>query len=179
MGHKEYVIMVDEEDNEIGKKEKMEAHWQGLLHRAFSVFLYRQQEKGIEILLQQREKNKYHCAGLWANTCCSHPRQGETVLDAGKRRLQEEMGITLDTPLIDIGSFLYRAEFANGLTEHEIDHVLVAPFACDCSAFNPAEVETVRWASIPAIQEELKTSPTHFAPWFEPALELFLREVNG
>ncbi len=172
MSHKEYVILVDEADNEIGRKEKMAAHWHGLLHRAFSIFLYRQKGDRFEILLQQREKNKYHCAGLWANTCCSHPRHGETVIEAGKRRLAEEMGIFLETSLMDIGSFLYRVEFDNGLTEHEIDHVLVTTYDADVIPFNPMEVEAVRWVSLAEIESELRDFPAHFTPWFAPALAL-------
>jgi isopentenyl-diphosphate delta-isomerase type 1 len=174
MSQNEYVILVDEKDRETGLEEKLDAHRRGLLHRAFSVFLYREKKGRIEILLQQREKNKYHCGGLWANTCCSHPRSGEKVETAGRRRLLEEVGIQLDTHLEDVGWFQYRAEFENGLTEHEIDHVLIAPFDREIEeiSFNPEEVEALRWMSLEEIGGELKQFPGKYAPWFPLALEL-------
>ncbi|MCP5049464.1 MAG: isopentenyl-diphosphate Delta-isomerase [bacterium] len=172
MDQEEYVILVDENDNQTGKEEKLEAHLKGLLHRAFSVFLYRKREGKTEVLLQQRESNKYHCGGLWANTCCSHPRQGETVTEAGKRRLKEEVGIRVETDLSDVGWFKYKAVFDNGLTEHEIDHVLVGPFDEDTISFNTEEVEAVEWISLENLEKKLHQSPHRFTPWFKPALEL-------
>lgn len=174
MNDKEYVILVDEKDKEVGREEKLEAHRGARLHRAFSVFLYRIRRGRIEILLQQRQKDKYHCGGLWANTCCSHPRMGEEVTVAGKRRLVEEVGIQLDTPLADVGWFHYKAEFDNGLTEHEIDHVLIAPFDKDAGdiTFNPEEVETLCWLSLEEIDSDLKSHPAKYAPWFPLALQL-------
>jgi isopentenyl-diphosphate delta-isomerase len=120
---KEYVILVDPTDQPVGRMEKMEAHEKGILHRAFSVFLFN--EKG-ETLLQQRASTKYHSPLLWTNTCCSHQRDGESNAQAASRRLREELGIELAPDrLNDVFSFVYRAEFDNGLTEHELDHVLV------------------------------------------------------
>ena len=168
----EYVILVDGRDNEIGKEEKLAAHQKGLLHRAFSVFLYRNSPDGIQILLQQRESHKYHCGGLWANTCCSHPRHGENITDAGVRRLKEEMGIDLSSLLTDVGSFTYKAVFDNGLTEHEVDHVLVAPFDADDISFNPEEVESVRWITLEELDRAFIENAGQFTPWFKPALTL-------
>jgi isopentenyl-diphosphate delta-isomerase type 1 len=175
---KEYVILVDENDFETGKEEKLKAHENGLLHRAFSVFLFRKENNGIQLLLQQREKNKYHCGGLWANTCCSHPRIGESITEAGKRRLKEELGI--DADLTCAGSFQYKAEFDNGLIEHERDHVLVGWFDGDAESipFNPREVETVRWVLLPDLEEEHLLHPDRFTPWFKPALSLALKHLS-
>jgi len=174
MSKLEYVILVDEEDNPIGKEEKMEAHRKALLHRAFSVFLYRVKDGVVEILLQQREKNKYHCPGLWANTCCSHPRIGEDTIFAGLRRLKEETGIHLKTQLRDIGWFQYKATFDNGLTEHEIDHVLIGAFEKDTREiqFNPAEVAALRWMSLSQVKKDLHQHPKLYSPWFPTALAL-------
>src|SRR5207237_2208441 len=118
----DYVILVDEKNQPIGQAEKMQAHRENLLHRAFSVFIVRN-ESQPEILLQQRARHKYHSPLLWTNTCCSHPHLGESVIEAGKRRLQEELGISAE--LKDLGWFQYNAHFDNGLSEHEIDHVLI------------------------------------------------------
>ena len=115
----EKVILVDENDNQVGVMPKLEAHQKGLLHRAFSVFIFNSK---YELLLQKRASSKYHSGGLWTNTCCSHPREGEEILDAAKRRLIEEMGI--DTSLRKVHDFIYKAELDNDLTEHEFDHVL-------------------------------------------------------
>ena len=121
--NREEVILVNEADEQIGVMEKMEAHEKGLLHRAFSVFIFN--DKG-EMLLQQRALNKYHSGGLWTNACCSHPRPGEDTLQAAKRRLMEEMGI--ETSLTLKNSFTYKTAFENGLTEHEFDHIFIGTF---------------------------------------------------
>jgi len=168
---KEYVVLVDEHDNEIGKEEKLKAHKFGLLHRAFSVFLFRKRGDDIQLLLQQRAKHKYHCGGLWANTCCSHPRAGEDIIEAGKRRLRQEMGIEIDQ-LKPVCSFKYKAAFANGLTEHEIDHVLVASFDSDQIDFNPDEVEAVRWISLDKLNRQMVENPDMFVPWLKLAYAL-------
>ncbi len=173
-GNSEYVILVDEQDNAIGTEEKLKAHEEGLLHRAFSVFLFR--KKGpVELLLQQREKNKYHCGGLWANSCCSHPRQNESITEAASRRLQEELGI--GAQLEPVGSFQYKAVFANGLTEHERDHVVVGVFDSESIPFNTAEVEAVRWISLAHLEDELNRNPEQFTPWFNLALKVALKHV--
>jgi isopentenyl-diphosphate delta-isomerase len=172
----DYVILVNRNDSETGTIEKMKAHEMGMLHRAFSVFLYRRKGRHAEVLLQQRERTKYHCGGLWANTCCSHPRPNETIAEAGKRRLKEEMGIELEGSLTDIGSFHYKAVFENGLTEHEIDHVLLGDFDSDSIHFNPCEVAAVRWVSFDEIEKEYSLYPERFVPWFKPAFTLVRKE---
>lgn len=175
MAQNEYVILVDDNDNEIGREEKITTHRLGLLHRAFSIFLFRRRNSHIELLLQQREKNKYHCGGLWTNTCCSHPRPGETIPDAGKRRLMEELGI--EASLNYAGSFQYKAEFSNGLIEYERDHVLVGYFDSDSVFFNRDEVEAVRWIPLPELENEFKQGPEPFTPWFPPALSLARQSI--
>lgn len=176
MSVEEQVVLVDSEDQVVGSEEKMKAHRLGLLHRAFSVFLYRHVRNEVEILLQQRQSTKYHCGGLWTNTCCSHPRLGETIEEAGRRRLQEEMSI--DCPLRVIGRFQYRAPFDNGLIEHELDYVLVGEYN-DKDPFvpNPDEVQDTRWVSLKGIQQQLKEKPNEFTPWFPLALELVMDAV--
>src|SRR5210317_780679 len=131
---KEYVILVDTADSELGTMEKMEAHEKAVLHRAFSVFIFN--DRG-ELMLQQRAAHKYHSPLLWTNTCCSHQRDGESNIAAGKRRLMEEMGFTCE--LKEVTSFIYKAPFDNGLTEHELDHVLVGNYNTD-PFINPEEV---------------------------------------
>jgi isopentenyl-diphosphate Delta-isomerase len=136
------VILVDEQDVEIGSMEKLEVHQKGLLHRAFSVFVFNDKQ---ELLLQQRALEKYHSPALWTNTCCSHPSPGETTISAARRRLQEEMGF--DTELDFAFHFTYKAEFENGLTEHEFDHVFIGTFN-DHFIPNPAEVMDIRYESM-------------------------------
>jgi len=133
------IVLVDKDDREVGKAEKMAVHKKGLLHRAFSVLVFN--SKG-ELLLQQRAKEKYHCGGLWTNTCCSHPRKGETVSQAAHRRLLEEMGV--DCELEEIFSFSYRVDFPNGLTENELDHVLIGKSDSRPKP-DPKEVEQWKW----------------------------------
>ena len=131
----EKVILVSETDEQLGLMGKMEAHEKGLLHRAFSVFIF---NKDGELLLQQRALDKYHSPGLWTNTCCSHQREGETNLQAGKRRLLEEMGFSCE--LKELFSFVYKAPFDNGLTEHELDHVMVGYYDEDPVINCPANI---------------------------------------
>jgi len=169
---REQVILVDEQDKEIGLAEKLFAHQQNLLHRAFSVFIFRLSPAShFELLLQQRALHKYHSAGLWTNTCCSHPRSGETITAAGERRLSEELGIV--TSLRDLGWFQYNAHFTNGLSENEIDHVLVGIVPTDIEIIpNREEVNTYRWVTLNALQQELVAHPEQFTPWLARALEL-------
>ncbi len=160
------VILVDQTDRPIGTAEKLQAHQAGLCHRAFSVFIFCQNE----LLLQQRAMNKYHSSGLWTNTCCSHPFPDEAILVAGNRRLKQEMGI--DIPLKNIGSFHYIAHFDNGLIENEIDHVLIGRAIQKICQPNPEEVQAYRWITLPDLNQELEKNPQHFTPWLAPALAL-------
>lgn len=168
MAATEQVILVDLYDNPIGVAEKIEAHRQGLCHRAFSVFVYRHHPE-FEVLLQKRAQEKYHSGGLWTNTCCSHPRPGEEVLQAAERRLFEEMGFRV--PLIATGQFHYIAHFGNGLTENEIDHVLMGELTDEVIRPNPSEVEDYRWIRLNDLKDELNRNPEHFTPWLLQALQ--------
>ena len=158
----EDVILVDENDTMIGSMEKYEAHEKGLLHRAFSVFLFNDRD---ELLLQQRAWDKYHCGGLWTNSCCSHQRLGEGNVEAAKRRLIEELGIP-STDLHEAFSFVYKASFDNGLTEHEFDYVLIGKFN-GTPEINPEEVAATIYKGQQEIQDEIKRSPEQFTPWFK------------
>jgi isopentenyl-diphosphate delta-isomerase len=160
---KEKVILVDENDNATGEAEKMQAHIDGLLHRAFSIFIF---NTDGEILLQQRALSKYHSGGLWTNTCCSHPAPGEETIDGAYRRLQEEMGFI--APLEKIFDFLYKAEFGNGLTEYEFDHVFAGEYNGSIN-FNKAEVMDFQFKSIQSIEEELQNNPGKYSAWFKIA----------
>ena len=163
----ELVVLVDEQDNEIGLMPKMEAHEKAVLHRAFSVFVLN--EKG-ELMLQQRAGSKYHSPLLWTNTCCSHQRSGETSLSAGKRRLMEEMGFVTD--LKELFTFIYKAPFENGLTEHELDHVLLGYYEQDPD-INREEVQDWKWMSIQEIAEDMKASPESYTAWFRIVFNRF------
>jgi isopentenyl-diphosphate delta-isomerase len=157
----EKVILVNEKDEQIGLMAKMEAHEKGLLHRAFSVFVFNEKN---ELMIQQRALSKYHSPGLWTNTCCSHQREGESNLDAGKRRLMEEMGFV--TPLTEKTSFIYKAPFDNGLTEHEFDHIMIGHFN-DEPKINKAEVEAWKWMSLESVKKDMKEQPDLYTAWFK------------
>ena len=167
----EQVILVNEKDEPIGLMGKMEAHEKGLLHRAFSVFIFNSKQ---EVLLQQRAACKYHSPNLWTNTCCSHPRAGETNQQAGERRLQEEMG--LQVPLREVFSFIYKAPFDNGLTEHEYDHVLVG-YSDAQPQINPEEVASWKWLSLEAIKEDILQAPEQYTAWFKIIFEKFYHHL--
>lgn len=167
------VILVNEQDEPVGTMEKLEAHQKGLLHRAFSVFVVNPQG---EMLLQQRAQDKYHSGGLWTNTCCSHPLPGEDVLDASHRRLMEEMGF--DCSLREIFSFTYRAEFDNGLTEHEFDHVLFGEYDGEVVP-DAAEVQAVRYLSLSEIRRLLVEEPDTFTHWFHLAFPKIAAFIEG
>jgi isopentenyl-diphosphate delta-isomerase type 1 len=161
----EQVILVDKTDQEIGVCEKIAAHRQGILHRAFSIFLYRKINNKIEILLQERHPDKYHCGGLWTNACCSHPRPGEDLLSAAKRRLIEELGI-YNVELEVLDSFIYRAEFANGLIEHEFDHVLLGEYQDFPIKPNwDEEISAIKWIELNILKNQIDQYPTRFTPW--------------
>lgn len=161
----ELVILVDHDDRETGVMEKIQAHREALLHRAFSVFVFN--SKG-ELMLQQRALGKYHSPGLWTNTCCSHPRPGEDTENAAHRRLEEEMGF--DCTLTKIFHFTYKAPFDNNLTEHEVDHVFVG-FSDTLPVINPEEVESYRFATLDDISVEMAENPELFTVWFQIAFE--------
>ncbi len=157
------VILVDENDNEVGVAEKMQAHQEGVLHRAFSIFII---NKNGEMLLQQRAEKKYHSGGLWTNACCSHPAPGEETIAAAKRRLNEELGF--EVPVRKIFDFIYKAEFDNGLTEYEFDHVFVGEYDGYIN-YNTDEVMNICYKSIGEIKESLLTHPQKYTAWFHLA----------
>ena len=163
----EMVILVNENDEKVGLMPKMEAHEKGVLHRAFSVFVLNDKN---ELMLQQRAMHKYHSPGLWTNTCCSHQRDGETNIDAGKRRLNEEMGFT--TTLKELVSFVYKAPFDNGLTEHEFDHVLMGKYN-DNPSINKEEVEDWKWMPLDEVKSDIQNNPDHYTAWFKIIFEKF------
>ena len=157
----EQVVLVDEKDNKVGLMPKMEAHEKAILHRAFSVFIFN--KKG-ELMLQQRAASKYHSPLLWTNTCCSHQRDGETNLQAGKRRLTEEMGFTTD--LKEVFSFIYKAPFDNGLTEHELDHVMIGYFD-ENPNLNKEEAEAFKWMTLENVKKDIDNNPSTYTEWFK------------
>lgn len=161
----EKVILVDVNDNAIGVMEKMEAHRRGMLHRAISVIVRNDRN---EILMQQRALHKYHTPGLWSNTCCSHPRPGEDSLSAANRRLKEEMGFTCR--LEKAFDFIYKAEFPNGLTEYELDHVYVGRYNSD-PEINHAEAHDFRWINLAVLQEDVALFPEKYTIWFRIILK--------
>jgi isopentenyl-diphosphate Delta-isomerase len=171
MTNKEYVVLVDADNNEIGVMEKQEAHEKAVLHRAFSVFVFNSEG---ELLLQQRALSKYHSGGLWTNTCCSHPRAGEATVDAAHRRLMEEMGFDCD--LAERFSFMYQTPFDNGLSEHELDFVYTGTFD-DTPDINPSEVAAYRWITLEDLIKEVHEYPTHFTSWFQIILKEYLQHL--
>ncbi len=158
---KEQVVLVDIQDNPIGLMEKMEAHEKAVLHRAFSVFIFN--DKG-ELMLQQRAAHKYHSPLLWTNTCCSHQRDGESNIEAGRRRLQEEMGFVTD--IKEVFSFIYKAPFDNGLTEHELDHVMIGYYN-KSPKINKEEVEDYKWMTLIDVKSDIKKNPEKYTAWFK------------
>lgn len=159
----EELILVNEQDEELGTMEKMEAHRKGVLHRAFSVFIFN--SKG-EMLLQQRANGKYHSPALWTNACCSHPYPGEQTEKAAHRRLMEELGF--DTALKKIFEFTYRSEFDNGLTEHEYDHVFTGTYE-GAIVPNPQEVKDFCYKSLGDIESSINSHPDKYTAWFHLA----------
>jgi isopentenyl-diphosphate Delta-isomerase len=156
----EEVILVNEQDEQVGSMEKMEAHYKGALHRAFSVFIFN--NKG-EMLLQQRAITKYHSGGLWTNACCSHPRPGESTNEGADRRLQEELGFS--TSITKIFDFKYNASFNNGLIEHEFDHVYVGNFQGQVKP-NPSEVQDYCYMTMKDILASTQSHPHKYTAWF-------------
>ncbi len=168
----EQVILVNEKDEKIGLMPKMEAHKKALLHRAFSVFIFNDKN---ELMLQQRALHKYHSPGLWTNTCCSHQRDGESTIDAGRRRLHEEMGFT--TYLEETTSFIYKAPFDNGLTEHEFDHIIVGTYN-ETPFINEDEVASWKWMALDAVKKDIKKSPSLYSEWFKIIFDKFYKHIS-
>ena len=171
-----YVVLVDNENNEIGTAEKLAAHTQGLLHRAFSVVLLRKRGDTVEFLLQQREQAKYHSGGLWTNACCSHPTQGENIIDAARRRLKEEMNI--ETKLYYIDSFIYKAEVSNNLIEHELDHVVVGFFEQDNIELNKQEAQDYKWISLEQLKQEMILTKDKFTFWLPKVMSIVFDNMS-
>lgn len=167
----EQVILVNQDNEQIGTMPKMEAHEKAVLHRAFSVFIVN--DNG-DIMLQQRAASKYHSPLLWTNTCCSHQRVGESNIEAGKRRLQEEMGFQAE--LKELFSFIYKAPFDNGLTEHEYDHVMLGNFNSEPN-INPDEVEAWKWMSPEAVKEDISKNPNDYTAWFKIIFDKFYEHL--
>ncbi len=171
MKEEEKVILVNENDEQIGVMPKLEAHQKAVLHRAFSVFIFNDKK---ELMLQQRAYHKYHSPGLWTNTCCSHQREGESNIEAGERRLQEEMGFV--TSLQDSISFIYKAPFDNGLTEHEYDHVLIGEYNEE-PLINPDEVANWKWMSIEKVKNDIQKYPEIYTEWFKIIFDKFYSHI--
>jgi isopentenyl-diphosphate delta-isomerase len=165
--NEELVILVNEQDQQIGLMPKMEAHQKAVLHRAFSVFVFNDKK---ELMLQRRALDKYHSPGLWTNTCCSHQRDGENNIQAGKRRLQEEMGFATD--LTEATWFIYKAPFDNGLTEHELDHIMIGNYN-EAPIINPDEVDSWKWMTLDAVKKDIANSPDLYTEWFKIIFQKF------
>jgi isopentenyl-diphosphate delta-isomerase len=166
----EKVILVDANDNPIGLMNKLEAHEKAVLHRAFSVFVLNDKN---ELMLQQRAHHKYHSPLLWTNTCCSHQRENETNIQAGTRRLREEMGF--ETELKEMFHFIYKAPFDNGLTEHELDHV---GYYNDVPDINKDEVESWKWMKIEEVKNDMIANPNLYTVWFKIIFEEFYHHFD-
>ncbi len=163
------VVLVDENDHEVGIAEKMEAHRQGWLHRAFSVFVYNSHG---EMLIHRRSAGKYHGAGLWTNACCSHPEPGEDMMSAVDRRLKQEMGMTLKTD--KVLKTTYRLDMGNGLIEHEIDHVFLG-VTDGVPRPDPEEVEEWAYVAPLTVEADIRVHPNRYTPWFR----LLVPQVNA
>tara|TARA_E500000081_G_C6085162_1_gene329844 strand:- start:95 stop:613 length:519 start_codon:yes stop_codon:yes gene_type:complete len=161
------VILVDKNDNQVGLMPKLEAHEKGLLHRAFSVFIFNNEYK---LLLQKRATSKYHSGGLWTNTCCSHPREGEDISEAANRRLFEEMGIK--TSLRKVYDFIYKAELDNGLTENEFDHVFYGVYDKE-PKINLEEADDFKWMDMDSLNDDINNNGGNYTVWFKIAFEYF------
>jgi len=185
------IILVDSSDQPIGEEEKLKTHQLGLLHRAFSIFIYREKNQNqnsflnFELLLQKRQADKYHSGHLWTNTCCSHPSPNETILEAASRRLLEELGMEISPEKFkNLTYFIYRHVFQEtGLIEHELDHIVTAQWQKNWSEqeelnINPEEVAEVKWIDLPALDLWLKNKPEDFTPWFSQAYTLWKTAIK-
>ena len=169
----ENVILVNERDEPIGLMPKLEAHQKAALHRAFSIFILNDRN---EIMLQQRAEQKYHSPMLWTNTCCSHQRAGESNIEAGNRRLFEEMGFRSE--LKELFHFIYKAPFDNGLTEHELDHVMIGYFN-ETPAINTDEVASWKWMPIEAVKADMALHPEIYTVWFKIIFDEFYHYIEA
>lgn len=168
------VILVDEEDRQLGLEDKLAAHQNGAkLHRAISIFVFN--SRG-ETMLQQRAMSKYHTQGMWSNTCCSHPMPGESTADAAHRRLREEMGF--DCEMQEVLSFIYKADVGNGLTEHEYDHVFFGTYDGEPS-LNSDEAMDYRWESLDRLKSDTERQPEKFTPWLRMVLDRVMEARKG
>jgi isopentenyl-diphosphate delta-isomerase len=170
---KEKVILVDENDTQVGLMPKLEAHQKGLLHRAFSVFIF---NNNHQLLLQKRAISKYHSGGLWTNTCCSHPREGEETINAANRRLIEEMGIK--TNLRKVFDFIYKAELDNELTENEFDHVFYGLYNED-PIINTEEADDFKWIDMETLNNDITANGQNYTVWFKIAFDYFYKYLNN
>jgi len=168
----EYVVLVNEDDKELGFMEKLLAHRHGSLHRAISVFIFN--TRG-QLLLQQRASGKYHSAGLWTNTCCSHPRRGEGTRDAAMRRLKEEMGIA--AALTPAFTFIYNAALDNGLTEHELDHVFIG-VTDEAPVLDSAEVSAWKYVAVDELMSDISAHPESYTEWFKICMQQYGRMIT-
>ena len=162
----EQVVLVDEQCNELGLMPKLEAHEKGVLHKAISVLIFNEKR---EMLVTQRAFTKYHWAGIWSNTCCSHPRENESFTDAAHRRLKEELGF--ETPLTEAFHFIYKAtDEATGLIEHEYDTVYTGIYN-EQFQFNKEEINDIKWLSIPILLNDIEANPNQYSFWFKIILK--------
>ncbi|WP_241645523.1 isopentenyl-diphosphate Delta-isomerase [Rosenbergiella metrosideri] len=167
------VILVDEHDNPLGKMEKLAAHRQGRLHRAVTVYIFNTKQ---QLMLQQRAFSKYHCGGLWSNTCCGHPFPNESTQQAAERRLDEEMGLKLS--LTKLTQTYYNLPVTDGLVEHEFGHIFTG-LTDQPPVLNPHEAENYRFASLSEVQQELISSPERFTPWFKTTFPMLVKQLQA
>jgi isopentenyl-diphosphate delta-isomerase len=168
----DFVILVNKNDKKIGLMPKMEAHKKGALHRAFSVFIFNNKN---ELMIQKRNINKYHSPGLWTNTCCSHQKDGESNINAGKRRLLEEMGFCVE--LNEIGSFIYNVGVDNGLIEHELDYILVGKYNGNVK-INSDEVDNWKWMSLDNIKDDIRKRSKNYTEWFKIIMDNYYTQLK-
>jgi len=159
------VVLVDANDNVVGSEDKLRAHQNGQLHRAFSIFVARHHFGKVEVLLQQRAFSKYHCGGMWSNSCCSHPQPGEDLKESALKRLHEELGFSLND-ITWVDSHCYKALLVNGLTEHEFDHLYIGWDQAPIIVANPDEIHATKWLSVDEINQAIANESLDFTPWF-------------
>lgn len=175
-GSNKKIILVDSDDRQVGMDTKINVHRLGLLHRAYSIFVFRTKKKRLELLLQQRAIDKYHSGGLWSNTCCSHPEPDIDMLEHAQWRLQQEMGFTV--LLKRVGVFQYCSHLSNGIIESEIDHLFIGFTDIEEIKHNREEVLDTQWVAIAEIMKSIQKKPENYTSWFFKGLMLVLRELN-